>query len=121
VDKPDWILRLAGPTIASPLKWKSPRLTPLTWGLPAETAGGMTSWSCASCVAAVLIFSNPLQFSRNLINVAASPFKTLPLALETQELAGVRSFQSATAALTPVLALERWSSTRVITIPQLAQ
>ena len=40
---------------------------------------------------------------------AASPFKALPPALETQELAGVRSFQSATAASTPVLAPERWS------------
>ena len=49
-----------------------------------------------------------------------SPFKTLPPALETQELVGVRSFQSVTPASTPVWALERWSSTLLIPIPQLA-
>src|SRR5712672_454286 len=38
---------------------------------------------------------------------AAWPFKALPPALETQELAGVRSFQSAMAASTPVLARGR--------------
>ena len=43
-----------------------------------------------------------------------------PPALETQELVSVRSFPSATKASTPVLALERWSSTPLIPIPQLA-
>ena len=37
------------------------------------------------------------------------------------ELVGVRCFQSLTATIIPVLALERWSSTALIPIPQLAR
>ena len=46
-------------------------------------------------------------------------FKTLPRALETQELAGVRSFQPVLPASTPASVLERWSSTPQTTIRQL--
>src|SRR5256885_1619878 len=48
------------------------------------------------------------------------PFKTLPTALETRELAGVHSFQPVTPTTTLALALERWSSTPEIPIPQSA-
>jgi hypothetical protein len=67
VDKPDWMLRLARPTIASPLKWRLPRLTSLTWGF---RGNGFRDEVVELRVlrGGVLIFSNRLQFSRNLVN-----------------------------------------------------
>ena len=47
-------------------------------------------------------------------------FKTLPAALQTRELAGVRSFQPVAPTSTLVSVLERWSSTPGIPIPQSA-
>src|SRR5436190_23260059 len=43
-----------------------------------------------------------------------------PPALETQESVGIHSFQPVPPTTTPVSALERWSSTLLIPIPQLA-
>ena len=51
---------------------------------------------------------------------AAKLFKTLPRALEIQELAGVRSFQPVLPTSTPASVLEHWSSTPRIPIPQWA-
>ena len=49
------------------------------------------------------------------------PLSSSALAPQTQELVGIRCIQSVIPASTPVLALERWFSTLVIPIPQLAR